>query len=167
MAGHALADEAQRSWKRLASDVPEIAAAAEAEFRRTSMALVGTVRVDGSPRISAVNPCIIDDSIYLGMMWRSRKARDLQRDNRIVLHNAICTNSGNEVEISLRGRAIEVFDPAVVTWFVAAVAATTEWRDKFHLFQVEVVEAAMVSYGNGLQTVRLWPSGKSRTRTYG
>jgi len=47
------------------------------------------------------------------MMWHSRKALDLVRDPRIVIRNAICTNTGDEVELTLRGRVVEISDPDV------------------------------------------------------
>src|SRR5258708_13862546 len=73
---------------------------------------MGSLRKDGSPRISCVEPCILDGVLYLGMMWQSRKALDLLQDPRIVIHNTICTSTGDEVEFTLRGRAIDIRDPA-------------------------------------------------------
>ena len=71
------------TWQEFAEKNPELAAVGEARFRRTGLALVGTLRRDGWPRISPVEPFIVDGKLYLGMMWRSRKALDLFRDSTL------------------------------------------------------------------------------------
>ena len=91
------------TWEEFEAGAPELAELARAEFERHRLVLVGTLRKDGSPRISCVLPYVLDGELYLGMMWHSRKAIDLQRDSRVVLHNPISTNQGDELEISLRG----------------------------------------------------------------
>jgi hypothetical protein len=51
--------------------------------------LLGTTRRDGSARISGVEPLVMDGELWLSMMSTSRKARDLERDPRIVMHSII------------------------------------------------------------------------------
>ncbi len=94
------------TWQRFATDAPEMAELGKQLLEQSGVAVVGTIRADGSPRISSIEPVILDGQIYLGMMWRSRKALDLLRDPRLVLRNAICTSTGDEAEIILRGRAV-------------------------------------------------------------
>jgi pyridoxamine 5'-phosphate oxidase-like protein len=155
------------SWRVFEQGAPELARRALEEFDRAAMALVGTIRADGSPRISSVQPCALDGELYLGMMWRSRKADDLQRDPRVVLRNAVCTNTGTEAELTVRGRVVEIDDPATRHRFVVAVSATTTWHEpEFHLFALEVESASLVEYGEGTQTVRLWPEGTTTQREY-
>ncbi len=79
------------------------------------------------------------------MLWQSRKALDLLRDSRIVVHNAVCSNTGEESELSLRGRASEVHDLQVRARFVAAVAERITWQEpRFHLFAVAIESAALI-----------------------
>lgn len=131
------------------------------------MALVGTLRKDGSPRISCVEPCIVDGSLYLGMMWRSRKAVDLLRDPRLVLHNAVCTNRGDELEVSIHGRAVEIHD-ADVRRICADALEHTSWNDSpFHLFEIEIESAGLIKYEHGEQLVKVWPKGTEIRRPYG
>lgn len=153
------------TWQRFATAVPAIAEFARKEFEQSSVAVVGTIRSDGSPRISCVDPCVLDDTLYLGMMWQSRKALDLLRDPHIVVRNAICTNTGNEAEVSLRGTVTEIADPLVRIDFVEA--SGTPWKEPhFHLFSVDIQEAALVKYGGGRQSVTVWPQGLQFTRSY-
>ena len=62
------------TWGQFAERDPELAALGEGQLARTGLALVGTLRRDGWPRISPVEPFIVDGNLYLGMMWQSRKA---------------------------------------------------------------------------------------------
>jgi hypothetical protein len=155
-------------WAQFERAEPEMASLARREFERQGIAIVGTIRRDGSPRLSHVDPCLLDGELLLGMMWRSRKARDLMRDPRVVIANAVCTNTGDERELSLRGRATAVEDPERRRRYVEAVAARTSWREPhFHLFAVDVEAASLVEYGGGEQRVRVWPGGRETRRTYG
>ena len=40
------------SWQALETDAPELAREGRARFEATGVALLGTIRVDGTPRIS-------------------------------------------------------------------------------------------------------------------
>lgn len=152
------------NWRELEAGAPELAALARDEFERTEMALVGTLRRDGSPRISCVYPCVLDGELLLGMMWRSRKAVDLLRDPRLVLRNAICTNRGDEVEVILRGVASEVADDETRARYLDAVPG---WGDRrFHLFAVQLETAAVIRYEAGEQYVHVWPLGVDFRRSY-
>jgi hypothetical protein len=152
-------------WHDLDDGAPELAATGLQEFERRGMALVGTLRRDGRPRISCVDPIIVEGELLLGMMWRSRKAVDLLRDPRLVLHNAICSNTGGELEFSLHGRGEEVQDGDLRRRFVEA-SSRGVWREPFHLFRVEIDSAAIVRYEAGEQYVRVWPGDVERRRTY-
>ena len=61
-------------WAEFAEHAPELAALAERRFEETRLGLVGTLRKDGSPRISPVEVFFVDEVPLLGMMWRSQKA---------------------------------------------------------------------------------------------
>jgi hypothetical protein len=131
--------------------------------------LVGTIRKDSSPRICMIAPFILDGELYLGMMWRSRKAIDLLRDPRLVLHNAVCSASGQEGEIRIRGRALEIQDPELRRKYIAAVAERRRWREPhLHLFSLDIESASLIEYdvAQGMQAVQLWPQGSEFKRSY-
>jgi hypothetical protein len=152
-------------WEQFEATAPELAAAGRAQFEQSGVALIGTIRKDGSPRISCVEPCILDGVLYLGMMWQSRKAFDLLHDPRIVVHNTICTSTGDEVEFSLRGRVIEIRDLELRRRYVSE---RTSWQEPhFHLFALDIESAGLIEYGHGEQSVKVWPSGTAFKRPYG
>jgi len=152
------------TWGEFEASASDLAMLAQAEFERHGMALVGTLRKDGSPRISCVLPYVLDGELYLGMMWHSRKAVDLRRDPRLVLHNPISTNQGNEVEISVHGRAVEIQDEAIRQ---RCVDSLPEWEGRdFHLFSVDIQSVGLIRYERGEQHVKVWPRGAEFTRRY-
>jgi hypothetical protein len=156
-------------WEEFEAGEPEMAAFAREQLKQSRVMVIGTLRKDGSPRISMIEPFVVEGELYLGMLWQSRKALDLLRDPRLALHNAICTNTGEEGEISLRGRAVEVRDPELRRRYVEAVAEWVSWTEPhFHLFAVDVEGAALVKYEGGTeQSMKVWPEGIELRRPYG
>ena len=155
-------------WAEFVTAAPEMAALGREQLEAQRVVLIATVRRDGSPRISGAEPVTVEGDLYLGMMWRSRKALDLRRDPRLLIHNPICSNAGDEVEFSLRGQAIEVHDAEVRRRFAEAVAEKTTWKEPhFHLFAIDIHNAALVRYEHGEQLVKVWPGGPERRQRYG
>jgi hypothetical protein len=68
--------------------------------------LVVTSRADGTPRLSPVEPLVLDGDLWLSMMWQSRKASDLARDPRLLLHSIVTGPQDPAGELKLRGRAL-------------------------------------------------------------
>ncbi len=115
------------NWERFMADVPELARPAETRFRNDGLCLVGTLRKDGSPRIS---PCELDfaaGELLLGMMWRSRKALDLLRDPRIVVHSMTGDREGTEGDVKLYGRAVDISAADVRQVYRDAIKARIGW----------------------------------------
>ncbi len=146
-------------WSEFEKVAPEMAQLGEERFDRSGVVLVGTVRKDGSPRISPVEPLITQGQLFLGMMWRSKKALDLIRDPRCVVHSTISNRDGSEGEFKLRGSAMDVPDPDMRERYSEALYEKIEWRPKepYHLFSVDVESAAFIVYRNDKQSVRRWP----------
>lgn len=69
-------------WGEFEKSCPEFAGMIRERFEREQIFLLGTVRPDGSPRISGVECDFVDADLMIGMIWRSTKALDLLRDPR-------------------------------------------------------------------------------------
>ena len=65
------------SWGEFETASPELARLARGLFDETGLVMLGTIRRDGSPRVSPVEFFIFAGELYLGMIWRSYKAQDL------------------------------------------------------------------------------------------
>ena len=110
--------------------------------------LVATIRRDGSPRLSPVEPLVLDGDLWLSMMWQSRKAADLLHDDRILVHSITTTREGGEGEVKVRGHAQAVADPTLRSRYCNAVAVLG-WRPEepyFHLFRINIADVTLVRY---------------------
>lgn len=93
----------------------------------------------------------------LGMMWRSRKALDLLRDPRIVVHSIQSDREASVADIKLYGNAIEIDDLERRQVYRETVKARIDWapdEPNFHVFALNIVEAAYVSFPD--KTVLNW-----------
>jgi hypothetical protein len=148
-------------WDEFAEACPEIASVAEERFRKDELVTLGTLRADGSPRIS---PCEIDFAVghlFLGMMWRSRKALDLLRDPRIVVHSLQAEREPTVGDIKLYGRASEILRPELRKAFRSAILARIDWapdEPDYHLFSLDVREAGYISFSD--RVVTTWDASR-------
>src|SRR4029450_13779863 len=95
------------SWRDLELAAPEIAEAGKRRLDDTRVALLATLRSDGSPRISPVGPFFAEGHLLFGAMAWTLKVQDLERDPRCTLHSAITGPNAGEAELKLYGQAIE------------------------------------------------------------
>ena len=147
-------------WEEFKANAPEIAALAEERFMRTDLVLLATLRKNGWPRISPVEVIIVDGHLYLGMMWRSMKALDLQRDSRCTVHSTVCNKDGSEGEVKLYGNAVEIHSLDLRSCFCDAVFAKIGWRPEepeFHLFSIDIESAAYVGFEFEEKIHKIWP----------
>jgi hypothetical protein len=85
-------------WDDLRRQAPRLAAFAHDRLIAPGVLLVVTIRPDGAARLSPVEPFVWEGELWLSMMWQSRKAIDLLRDDRILVHSITTTRDGNEGE---------------------------------------------------------------------
>ena len=74
-------------WDDLHEHQPRLAAIAAERLVAPGVLLVVTIRADGAPRLSPVEPFVLDGDLWLSMMLGSRKAADLVRDPRVLVHS--------------------------------------------------------------------------------
>jgi len=97
-----------RTWHTLRSLAPDLVTVGEERLRQFRVAMLGTLRADGSPRISPVEPYLGSGELLIGVIRGSAKARDLLRDPRCTLHSIIDDPDAGQPELTLRGRFAEV-----------------------------------------------------------
>ena len=132
------------NWAAFAAGASELAAAGQARFEAAQVALLGTLRLDGSPRISPVEPFLVGGELIFGVM-KSAKADDLARDARCALHSAVSKSDGSEGEFKLFGTAVEVTDPALRS------ADPEAWWMSFHpeaavVYRLEIESAIFLRW---------------------
>jgi Pyridoxamine 5'-phosphate oxidase len=146
-------------WAAFAEAAPELAALGREGFDDQHLCLVGTLRADGWPRISANEVYFADGELLLGMMRGSRKSKDLERDPRITVMTPQCDREAKRGDVKLYGRAVAVGDPVLRGHFADAQEAAIDWRppEPYPLFAVDVESAAYISFGEGHRLLRWTP----------
>jgi general stress protein 26 len=157
-------------WSDLERQQPRLAELGLERLLKPGVVLVATVRRDGTPRLSPVEPFLMDGELWLSMLWGSLKAKDLARDPRVLIHNIVTSrNGGADGEFKLRGTARPVEDRAVQQRYAEQVGEAIGWHPipgRFHLFAVDVAEVAYLRYDDdtGDQFTTLWPRGAEFVR---
>ena len=119
-----------------------------ARFEATGLGMLATLRADGAPRISGVEPWFGDGELWLGMMPESLKAKDLQRDPRFALHAATADKQMTDGDAKLAGSAIEVTDEATIDRArksFAEVSGHEPPPGPMHLFRLDVTEVVFLT----------------------
>jgi hypothetical protein len=155
-------------WSAIAASEPALDAVVFDRLIRPGVLLAGSVRRDGSPRISGAEPLVMDGDLWLSMMRTSVKVMDLARDPRILLHS-IVTGPEPAAEVKVRGTVRAEVDPGVQRRYAAAVSAGIGWRPvvgEFVLFAVDVEDVTYIGYDPDTsgQHVARWPAGLEYVR---
>jgi hypothetical protein len=158
-------------WSQIEQHQPRLAELGRKRLVDPGVVLVATIRRDGTPRLSPVEPFVLDGAFWLSMMWDSKKAADLQRDPRILVHSVITNRDGDEGEVKLRGTVREEHDLAVQRRYAGAVAQSLGWDPvpgRFHLFEVSAKHLTYIRYDpdGGYQHVVMWPPAQEFTRKH-
>lgn len=156
-------------WSEMQNDQPGLAALGRRRLLEPGVVLVATIRSDGTPRVSPVEPFVMDGIFWLSMMWQSKKAADLLRDPRVLVHSVISGRDGVEGEFKIRGTASAEQDPVVQRRYAQEVASSLGWSPdpgRFHLFAVSIGEVAFIRYDDatGDQHVAMWPPAREFVR---
>jgi Pyridoxamine 5'-phosphate oxidase len=144
------------SWRDVELGAPELARLGMARLAAARVALLGTLRRDGSPRISPIEPCLAEGQLLIGAMTWSTKATDLRRDPRYTLHSAVTGPDAAEGELKLSGPAAEAGP------HLRASAANAWWLTwapaKAVVFVLHIEQAVFIDWdiGHALMTVHRW-----------
>lgn len=156
-------------WTDFELQQPRFAALGRERLAGPGVVLVGTVRKDGSPRISPVEPLFWDGDLWLSMGLGTMKARDLRRDPRVLVHSIVTSRDGGAGEFKVRGCAVAEDDPAQNARIADAIAEQRGWRPevgRFHLFRVDVDDVTFIHWDgrNNDQYLSRWPEGREQVR---
>jgi hypothetical protein len=141
------------SWADFEQAAPELARIGHERIERHGFMLLGTIRRDGTPRISPVEVRIALGRLTLSLVGGSTKERDIRRDPRIVLHSPVLDSDDPNDELKLRGRAVRAEDEALVR-----EAALWTPPPELDVFCVEIESAAFVQWSKGEMTITRWSS---------
>jgi Pyridoxamine 5'-phosphate oxidase len=131
-------------WRDLELGAPEVARVGVDRLDSTRVAFLGTLRRDGSPRISPVETHLVAGHLLVGAMSRSRKADDLRRDPRYTLHSAITDPDAGEPELKISGVATaageELRDAAEGAWWSGRP------QEEADVFSLQIDHAVLITW---------------------
>ena len=145
-------------WEEFKKVSPVMAALGAERFNRTGLVIIATIRKDGWPRISPVEPLIADGHLYLGMMWQSRKAQDLLRNPRCTVNTIVSNRDGSDGDFKIYGSAVEIQDLKMRQKYSESLEKKIGLRPKapeYHLFSIDIDSAAfsIIQEGEWIHTV--------------
>lgn len=116
-----------------------------------------------------MEPLLWDGCLWLSMLWASRKAVDLRRDPRLLVHSIMTSRDGTLGEFKVRGRAVPEEAEAVQEAYATEVLRQLGSRPtpgRFHLFRVDLDDVTFIRYDDktGDQFVARWPSRREFVR---
>jgi hypothetical protein len=155
-----------RSWEEFVAVAPRIA---EIFLRRYeaahSLCMLGTLRVDGFPRISPMEPRFFEGQLWLAGMPGTAKFRDLARDPKFSLHTATIDPEVNDGDAKVWGVVEDVRDATLHQRYTEVLFEATgldvRGQELEHLFAARIVGAAAVEVGGGHLDITLWNDGSS------
>jgi len=136
------------TWNDAIAAAPDLTTAVQARFEATGLGFLATLRRDGAPRISGIEPSFWAGDVWLGMMHGSRKAHDLLRDPRCAVHSASVDKDVKEGDARISGRAVEIVDDEVKRAMGQAFSEDTGFdpneHGPFHLFRIDIDEVFLL-----------------------
>jgi Pyridoxamine 5'-phosphate oxidase len=156
-------------WVDVEARQPRLAELGREKLAGPGVVLVGTVRKDGSPRISPVEPLFWEGELWLPMGLGSMKAKDLMRDARILVHNIVTSRDGSDGEFKVRGRAVLETGRSLNEQVARTISEQLGWSPvpgMFHLFRVDVDDVTAMRWddANNDQHMTRWPASVEQVR---
>lgn len=147
-----------KSWAAFAASAPDIADAGrrllEEEPGVPGVAFLGTVGLDGLPRIHPFIPAILDSSLW-AFVIESPKQRDLERTSRFALHSLL---GPNDESFYCAGISRRVDDQAIRST-VAAAMPFGDIDDNHVLYELRLVRVLWTTWTTPTSPVhRTWTS---------
>ncbi|MDZ7733668.1 MAG: pyridoxamine 5'-phosphate oxidase family protein [Acidimicrobiia bacterium] len=157
------------SWAAVEEQAPQVAGLARAACSKPrGLAMLATLRADGSPRISGIEPLIAGGELWLGMMAGSRKGSDLERDSRFALHNASEDKEVTEGDAKVSGRAVEVTADEEKQAFLRAFEEANRYApsdtEDMQLFRADVTEVTTIRPSEDHLDIDTWRQGRGISR---
>ncbi|MEV6064410.1 pyridoxamine 5'-phosphate oxidase family protein [Nocardia asteroides] len=153
------------TWSTFTEEAPRISALFLRRHQATgNLCLLGTVRADGSPRISPIEPAIFEGMLVLAGMPDTRKFDDLARDPRFCLHTATVDTKVTDGDAKLFGTVTDLPDEAVHARFAQKLFDDSGFDirgEKFdHFYVADLTGASTVEVDDDHLDITVWKPGQ-------
>ncbi len=158
------------SWHTFLDEAPRIASTFQRRHLATGkLCMLATLRTDGSPRISPMEPRVFEGDLWLVGMPHTAKFRDLERDPRFSLHTATIDPNVGDGDAKVWGTVVHVDDEALHQRFANQLfddVGLDLRGTRFEQFlRADIEGAASVSFDDGHLDITSWRRGHSEVVT--
>jgi hypothetical protein len=147
------------SWDDFRRQAPDLADAVQARLTATLHTILGTVRANGSPRLTGLEVHFSDGELWLAMMPDSRKADDLRRDSRFSIHSAPDV-SMVDGDAKVSGVTYPVDDEPTRTRFAATLPQELP-ASGMALFRADLTDASLARVDGDHMVIDIWRDGET------
>jgi hypothetical protein len=153
------------NWAEFVAGAPQVS---ETFLRRHAatggLCMLATLRSDGFPRISPLEPRMFEGQLWLGGMPNTYKFRDLSRDPRFSLHTATIDTHVSDGDAKLWGVAHNVQDVALhhryAEWLLQETGFDLRGQAFTDFYAADLAGASSVEVGGGHLDIRIWKPGQ-------
>jgi hypothetical protein len=155
-------------WTEFCALAPSIAEVFTRRHEATGkLCFLGTLRPDGFPRVSPMEPRVFEGDLWVMGMPHTAKFDDLARDPRFTLHTATVDTHVSDGDAKVWGTVTDVHDEAMHARFAEAVFAEIgldiRGQPFEHCFRAEIVGASAVVVDDGHLDITTWRAGRPET----
>ena len=151
---------------------PDLAERVRAILSSTTNAVLGTIRRDGSPRLSGADPYLHDGQLRIWSMPGARKGQDLRRDPRVALHSIPWDSRKlrdgaadvGAADAKVSGAAVLVSDVGDVSAFRAWLKSERGFEppEDWDLFTIDIDALTVISVDDGQLVIDRWSMTEGR-----
>ena len=152
------------TWQEFQQQAPRIAGIFERRHRACgNLCLLATVRSDGSPRISPMEPRRFEGHLVMVGMPGTTKFNDLARDPRFCLHTATVDPRVSDGDAKVWGTVHNLQDPELHRRFAEALLEEigmdlrNETFDPFYV--ADIASASAVELNGDQLEITIWKAG--------
>ena len=154
------------SWSEFTESAPRSATIFARRHAATgNLCLLATLRSDGFPRISPIEPRMFEGQLWVIGMPRTTKFYDLARDPRFCLHTATVDTNVGDGDAKLWGVVRDIQDPALHQRFAVDLFEKSGFdlrgQEFGHFYRADLQSASAVEVAAGHMDVTIWKTGES------
>lgn len=159
------------AWKEFTEVAPKIATVFTRRHKATgNLCLLGTLRSDGFPRISPVEPRFFEDMLVIAGMPGTTKFKDLARDPRFCLHTATVDTMVGDGDAKLFGTVIDLPDREVHARFAEALFQESGFdlrgQEFDHFYIADITGGSAVEIADDRLGITIWTPDKGEHIVY-
>jgi nitroimidazol reductase NimA-like FMN-containing flavoprotein (pyridoxamine 5'-phosphate oxidase superfamily) len=151
---------------------PDLAERVRSILSSATNAVLGTLRRDGSPRLSGADPYFHDGQLRIWSMPQARKGEDLRRDPRVAVHSIPWDSRQprdgaidvGEADAKVNGTAVLTNDAGERSSFRAWLKAERGFEppEDWDLFTIDIHELTVISVDAGQLMLDRWSTTNGR-----